>query len=259
MLELIHKIEDAFTRHERVGFQFSGGKDSTAALWVLRDYWEAMTIYWLNTGDMFPETENFIRNTLDGVRNVVEVKGQVWSSISRYGIPSDIIPYGSSEVAWMNGLGKTVRMQDRLTCCARGKMMPMHNAMLADEITLIVRGQKNSDEFPGPMKSGSVSDGFEFLYPVEGWTDSDVMKFLIDNEYPVPPLYADGLLRSGDCMRCSAWMGDALPAYLHKHHKEAFYDYKDRVSAICDAASTVMGSAFSQMETCALKTEEEHQ
>ena len=47
---------EAFSRHARIAFQFSGGRDSTAALHVLRLLWDKMTIYTLNTGDAWPET-----------------------------------------------------------------------------------------------------------------------------------------------------------------------------------------------------------
>jgi hypothetical protein len=49
-------LEDAFRRHERIAFQFSGGRDSMAAAWLLRPYWDRMDLLPPGHGDQFPET-----------------------------------------------------------------------------------------------------------------------------------------------------------------------------------------------------------
>ena len=41
----------AVARHEKIGFQFSGGRDSVAALHVMRPHWDRMAIYITDTGD----------------------------------------------------------------------------------------------------------------------------------------------------------------------------------------------------------------
>ncbi len=74
----------AFARHKRIAFQFSGGRDSTAALYLLRAYWSRMTVIHLDTGDQFPETREVVvavgRDLLEaGVDLVV-----IHSDVSRY-------------------------------------------------------------------------------------------------------------------------------------------------------------------------------
>ncbi|WP_196933715.1 methyltransferase domain-containing protein, partial [Pseudacidovorax intermedius] len=89
--------EARWIRHRgRVGFQFSGGRDSTAALYLLRDRWADMTIYHLDTGDQFPETREVARR----VRADVEAAGGRFEVIETdvrarreaVGFPSDLVP-----------------------------------------------------------------------------------------------------------------------------------------------------------------------
>jgi 3'-phosphoadenosine 5'-phosphosulfate sulfotransferase (PAPS reductase)/FAD synthetase len=227
---------EAIARHRRVAFQFSGGKDSTAALFLLRPLWTRMTVYWLNTGDNFPETAAFVRSIAAALPHYVEVPGRVNETIDRFGPPADLIPEAASETAWAMNVGRGARLQDRTLCCARSKMAPMHERMLADGITLVVRGQKAADDFRGPLSSGTVdvATGLEFYYPIERWSDSDVMQYLVQHNL-LPPLYDEGLTRSGDCMRCSAWLGDRRASYLAERHPAAFQDYRQRIFTIARA------------------------
>ena len=242
----------AIARHHRVAFQFSGGKDSTAALFLLRPLWARMTVYWLNSGDSFPETAAFVRRIAAELPRFVEVKGRVHEMVSRFGPPSDLIPEAASETAWAMNVGRGERLQDRTLCCARSKMAPMHERMLADGVTLIVRGQKAADSFRGPLSSGTVdaSTGLEFYYPIEQWTDSDVMRYLTEHDL-VPPLYGEGLNRSGDCMTCSAWLGDKRAAYLAQRHPVAFQGYRQRIFTIARAVQGDVERVLSEAATVA--------
>jgi phosphoadenosine phosphosulfate reductase len=49
-------MADVIARHERIVLQFSGGKDSLASLQMVRDHWAKITVAWVNSGDVFPET-----------------------------------------------------------------------------------------------------------------------------------------------------------------------------------------------------------
>ena len=48
--------------HERVALELSGGKDSVACLYLLRHQLHKITVYWLNTGDAYPETLDVIHH-----------------------------------------------------------------------------------------------------------------------------------------------------------------------------------------------------
>lgn len=239
------KPTEVLDQHQRIAFQFSGGKDSTAALYALRAHWPRMTVYWLNTGDPFPETEAFVREVAAGLPHFVEVAGRVNAVIAQFGPPADLIGAEASETAWAANIGRGQVLQDRAACCLRSKMLPLHQRMIEDGITLIVRGQKAVDEVRGPLSSGDAVEGVEVYHPIEDWTDADVMAWLIDRSV-MPPLYGEGVQRSGDCMRCSAWLGDRRAAYLAQHHPVAFGDYTQRIFTICAAAEGPVGRLFNE-------------
>lgn len=241
--------DDVFQRHQRVAFQFSGGKDSTAALLLMRPWWSRMTVYWLDSGDTFPETKAVIHRVLAlaGLQ-VVRIPGRVHEMIERFGPPSDLVPFTASEAAHALAVAQSPRIQDRALCCARSKFVPMHERMLADGITLIVRGQKEADEFKGPHKSGEVEGGIELLYPIEDWSDAQVMAFLAD-EFPDALDLYEHLNKSGDCMRCTAWLGDSRITYLQEHHPAAFQDVVHRlrqIEAACDKPTRLLRQALEE-------------
>ncbi|CDN87309.1 Phosphoadenosine phosphosulfate reductase [Hydrogenophaga intermedia] len=243
-------FDHVFERHERVAFQFSGGKDSTAALLLLRPWWSQMTVYWLDSGDAFPETERVVRDVVAlGIERFVRVPGKVHQMIHVYGPPSDLVPFGASQAAHHFKVALSEPIQDRAMCCARSKFVPMHQRMLDDGVTLIVRGQKAVDQFKGPHRSGEVVDGIELLFPIENWTDGMVSRYLAA-EWPQALAMYQHLDKSGDCMRCSAWLGDARVRYLREHHPEAFVDLAERLRAIAAAVDQPMQRLRQAVSEC---------
>jgi phosphoadenosine phosphosulfate reductase len=226
-------MNNVIERHEKIGLQFSGGKDSLALLYLMREHWPRLTVYWLDTGDSFPETRELVAKVEAMVPNFVRVEGNQPEVIRLYGIPSDIVPAGNTPMG-LSANGHGVLMQDRYSCCLRSLMMPMHERMKADGVTLVIRGQKNSDKLRAPIKSGHVEDGIEYLFPLEGWDDSDVFAYLADEDVAAPRFY-EHMSASPDCMTCSAYWEDGRANYLKQFHPEAYQEYQSRLNAISDA------------------------
>ena len=216
-------IADAFARHERIGFQFSGGRDSTAALYLLRPYWHLMTVYHLDTGDQFPET----RDVVDQVAREVPIL-RIQTSAARvreeFGLPSDVVPVDNSELG-RKVSGRGVKLQSRYDCCWRTLMQPMHQRMQDDGITLLVRGQRDDEYAEPPLRSGGVANGFEVLYPIQDWTGEQVSKYLVGNGLPIAPFYARGMRRAPECMGCTAWWDEGRGAYMKAYHPRAHSEF----------------------------------
>lgn len=230
------QVATVLARHDNIAFQFSGGKDSTALLMSMREFWNIMTVYHLDTGDMHPETQEVVAKVEKMVPRFVRVQSDVFAVKKRFGLPSDIIPWTSSAAAHALNAGSTVLMQDRVSCCFRTTMLPLHRRMRYDNITLIVRGQKNRDELKGALFSGDILDGFEFLYPASDWTDNDCFQIMRDNGIPIPRYYTEGLVHSGDCVGCTGWCSEEdRPNYLKKYHPERYATYREDLLAITDA------------------------
>lgn len=222
-------------RHKKIALQFSGGRDSLAVLYLMRDYWDAITVYWLNTGCPFPETLDIMSMVRRDVPSFVEVKSDQWSVAEKYGMPSDVLP-ASSTMLGVIAEGDGIVLQDRYSCCCRTIMEPMHSRMREDNITLIIRGQKNADRFKSPAKSGFVENGIELYFPIQDWTNDDVMSFLAESGIPIPRFYQH-MNSMPDCMDCTAWWDDGRAEYMHKYHPEAYKKYVARLGVIGSAIS----------------------
>ena len=226
----------AFARHRGgVAFQFSGGRDSTVALYLLRNHWQDMRIYHLDTGDQFPETRAVVAQVecdLAGAGvELVRIKSDVDAVRQQFGYPSDLVPIDNTDVGRMVS-GRAVILQGRYECCARALMNPMHERMLADGITLIVRGQRDDEYASAPMRSGEVRDGLEVLYPIEDWTAESVMGFIEANDLPVAPFYERGTRRAPECMGCTAWLDEGRAAYMRDYHPRKHSVFIKRMAEI---------------------------
>lgn len=235
------KIEDALARHEgRIALQFSGGKDSLALLHWMRPYWDRLTVYWTDTGDAFPETEALAAEVEALVPHFVTIHGLQPEIVATFGLPSDLVPASHTPMGLsVTGNPEGVLMQDRYSCCLRSLMKPMHDRMLFDGITLIVRGQKASDRLRAPMASGYVEDGIEYLFPLEDWDDAQVFDYLKDQGVAIPRFY-QLMQASPDCMTCSAYWEEGRAAYLKQYHPGAYREVQARLNTISDATAAAI-------------------
>lgn len=217
-------------RHERIALQVSGGRDSIACLYLLKPYWDRLTVYWLDTGSAYPETVALMQKIRDMVPNFARVEGRQPQVIAEWGIPTDILPASSTPMG-VSVAGQGIAMQDRYSCCLRSIMLPLHERMVEDGITLIIRGQKNADRLKSTIRSGYVENGIECLFPIEDWDARKVMRFLEDEGAPIPRFY-EMLNGAPDCMTCSAWWEEGAAKYLRRYHHAQYLENQNRLDII---------------------------
>lgn len=224
-------VAAALARHERIALQVSGGRDSLACLYLLRPYWSRLAVYWVNTGDAFPETQEIMELVRAEVPHFVEIDGRQPDVIAAFGIPSDIVPASRTPIGLLGSASAAQPVQDRYDCCARVIMAPLHQRMIDDGITLIVRGQKQADALKAPVRSGHIEHGIEYLFPIEDWTSAQVMDYLRSNRLPIPRFYKvlDG---APDCMTCSAYWEHGAAKYLKQYHPQAHAEVQRRLDII---------------------------
>lgn len=223
-------LNSVLDRHDRIALQLSGGRDSIACLYLMKPYWDRLTVYWLDTGAAYPETIALMQKIRDTVPNFAVIQGKQPEVIAEFGIPTDILPVSATPMAIV-GSGKGTLMQDRYSCCVRSIMLPMHQRMIDDGITLIIRGQKNADKLKSTVRSGDVLEGIEFLFPIESWDSRQVMRYLRDEGAPIPRFY-EMLDTMPDCMTCSAWWEEGVSPYLKRYHHAQFLENQKRLDII---------------------------
>lgn len=165
--------------HERVAVCFSGGKDSLAVVYMLREagLLDRVTIYHNDTGDLLPEVREIVEHVKAFAPHFVHIQGDVLAWQAAHGIPSDLVPYTAHPVAAEVGQQR-VKVASRYDCCYANLMLPLWERLQADGVTLVIRGTKDVD-FPRlPVRNGQSMSGAEFLHPLEGWSHAQVFDYL---------------------------------------------------------------------------------
>lgn len=234
-----------FERHSAAVLQFSGGKDSLACLHLLRPYWDRLTVLWANTGDAFPETVEQMRDIADLVPHFQEVRSQQPENIKRFGPPADVLSAWDTPYGRMIDDSRRYRVQTPFGCCAVNIWKPLDEATRALRATLVIRGQRHAESKKAPIRSGHVEDGIEYYFPIEDWTDQEVVEYLRANDVKLPEHYAyvDSSL---DCQTCTAYLAENAGkfVYVRERHPHLHAELRQRLSYIRDAAMTELTNAI---------------
>lgn len=224
------EVEAVLGRHRKVALQFSGGKDSMACLYLLRPWLDWITVYWVNTGDALPETVEAIERCRAFIPHFEEIRSDALAWRAEHGMPSDLVPTFATPMGRLFGMSEA-KVVDRFTCCTANVMLPMFERMKADGVTCIIRGQKLADAAKVPLRSGDVSDGFEFFYPIERWSHQDVLDYLRAQDAPLHACYELGSV-GVDCAHCTAWWDESHFEFIRLRHPELHAEVMRDVSQI---------------------------
>jgi phosphoadenosine phosphosulfate reductase len=128
------------------------------------------------------------------------------------------------------GMGRRP-LVDRYTCCYANLMLPMHERMLADGVTLAIRGTKRADLPRLPAVSGDVSLGYELWLPLENWSHAEVFEYLRSVDAPICRVY-EHQVNAPECSTCTAWWSEGRAAYLSRFHPDRFDKYQARLALV---------------------------
>ncbi len=169
------------------GVAFSGGKDSTALLHLVREEVPDIPLLFADTSVKFPETYAFIDRLKEAWGVDLHVARNEWD-----------------EAQWK---------RSKVECCYRLKVEPFNNLVTdlgLDAVFVAIR----RDEHPARSKAqyydnvGGVThiERVEFdhtrVHPILDWTEEDVWTYIRENDLPYNPLYDQGY-RSIGCAPCT--------------------------------------------------------
>ena len=219
-------------RHTKIAFSFSGGKDSTAVLHMLRHHLHRITTYHCDTGDLLPEMREHVASYEPLIPNLVRVNTNVAAWNVEHGLPTDLLPHSQDRVGRMMGEHR-IKLTSRYDCCVSNLMDPLWQRVKADGNTLLIRGSKAADMKRLPMRSGEVQDGIELFYPLQSWSHDDVFGYLREYGIQLPRLY-HFMTNAPECARCTAWWKEGRGAYLAQFYPELAQHYQARLKLVAE-------------------------
>ena len=223
---LIHEAMAHFD--SQMAVSFSGGKDSTVLLHLVRSLYPRVPAVFVNTGLEYPEIVKFVRQT----ENVtwLRPKMRFKDVLAKYGYPviskagskyireirtskSDHLvrlrcglegsPFGHLSARWKYMLNAPFKISDK--CCDIMKKSPAHGYQTQTGLHYMVgtMAQDSMMRFDTIMKYGC--NGFDMKRPqsrpMAMWTSDHVWEYLRKFNVPYSPIYDMGYTRTG-CMFC---------------------------------------------------------
>lgn len=232
-------------RHEKIGFTLSGGKDSLACLYLLRDHLRKMTIYHHDTGDLVPETRAVVREVEAMCPNFVRIQGDVRGWIAEHGMPTDLLPYSTHAIG-VSGGESGAKLVTRYFCCFVNLMWPVWDRVKSDGNTLCIRGTKKADFPQPPTKSGETHEGVEIWHPIDDWSNDDVQAYLRSVNAPRNAIY-DHMENAPECARCTGWWNEHRAKYLKHAHPELFREYADGLKIVAREVAKPMAHLMMEL------------
>lgn len=220
------KIQQFYLKHKgNVCVSFSGGKDSTVLLHLVRSIYPDVKGMFLDTGLEFPEIREFVK-TFDNIdwvkpkmsfRKVIEELGypviskqashwiggakQGWASAKVRFDPATKSQYNFSKFAYM--IDAPFKVSER--CCDKLKKQPAHayykESGLAPILGILAsESLTRRDQFTrhGIEKSDTVHPQ---LTPLVFWTEKDIKEYIKRYNIEICNLYEKGYTRTG-CVFC---------------------------------------------------------
>ena len=237
------RIIEWYMKHDgNVYVSFSGGKDSTVLLTLVRQIYPDVSAVFVDTGLEFPEVKAHVK-TFENV-TILRPEMAFPQVVKKYGwcFPgkdvAKVIYYAKKGSKWakMRLEGKDVKGNDSIfkqrykkwrfladspylisdACCAIMKKNPMHKYRKETGKkqyigTMTVESKQRQDAW---LKTGcnSFSGKNPRSAPLSFWTEQDILQYIVSNNLPIPSVYGDivktskGLALTGEqrtgCMFC---------------------------------------------------------
>lgn len=225
--------------HETGVLQFSGGKDSSALMYLAasQGILSRIIVLFADPGAVYPHVATFVRETcakLGARLEIVQPPLDVLAYTAVNGLPADIVPIESlAQMAPFLRKEPAQKLQGYMACCAAMIFEPMHRAVLASGTRIVLRGSKKSDARVG-VSDRHIEDGIEYRSPLWHMSDANVMAYLDREGVTLPAHYAE-VPDSLDCWLCSAHLahhGAAKLRWTREHYPDLYPIVADRIRRV---------------------------
>ena len=231
---------DTLQNHEKVVYQFSGGRDSIAGLLALGYPLPAQVyIMHVSTGDEPEETRLLVgmMQARYGDKFIV-VQSNSLAVRAMYGHP---LPIALSDAPAFADAPAT---QTQFHCCFRSIMGPAHAAVEAHGFTMVIRGQRLSDVHQSDLRHLDASEGIVYAFPVYDKTDAQIDELC--GAY-LPSFY--GFTSDApDCKTCTGYWGRGYQKWLEHTDPQLAAERKERIAALLSFIEPILRVGFSEIE-----------
>lgn len=183
----------------------SGGKDSVACYYLLKEFWDKLLVVFVNTGDAFPETLKIV----DDIKKVhplfLEVNSDVKAFREEFGNPFDVVVMNNTPLGVRSCSGAVEQKQCLpFDCCSKNLWEPVSRVLFELKPDVVIRGERKSEDLKSEVTPGFVENGITHVLPIYDWTDKQVLDYLESVGF-VLPFHYFFKESSLDCMGCTAY------------------------------------------------------
>lgn len=200
--EPVELIKMALEKHGKgkVAVSWSGGRCSTAVLFMALEIDPEIKVIHNDTGVLYPETSGFVKSIAKQYNinlTIVKPPTTFWGVCKQYGFPFEV----------RRGKGEPA-------CCRLLKKYPTKRALkeqgVEAEITGIRVGEASNRMFIVAQRGQfyfAKSWGVWKFHPIALWTTNQLINFLKENSTPVNPVYDKYNLDREGCWPCTGYKG----------------------------------------------------
>lgn len=235
-----HSTLAEISRHEVVVFELSGGRDSLAALRRFGDKLPAnVKIVYVSTGDEPQETIDLMAKMREkyGAR-FIQMYSNSHATRAKYGHP---LPLALSEHPLFAAAPAT---QTQVHCCYHSIMTPAARAVETLRATMVIRGQRYSDEHQSPVRHLDCVDGITYAFPAYDCSEEEINELCGD----MLPSFYEFTSDAPDCKTCTGYWGRGYQKWLEHTEPQLAAERRERIAALLSFIEPIMRVGFSEIE-----------